>query len=200
MDDPILWFLNRGSGFVVLALLTLSVVLGVLARRGNAGSGLPRFVTQSMHRNLSLLSVALLAVHVLSAVVDEFVDIRWWHALVPFQGDYEPVWLGLGTLASDLVVAVVVTSVLRHRMPLRGWRAAHLSVYLAWVASVVHGLAIGSDTGETWATATYAGCVALFALAVLVRLADVARHRAHTRPGAAPAPSPPPRRRAGVRR
>ena len=102
-DGPILWYLNRGTGVVVLVLLTHHDRARHRRPRRPAGRGLPRFVTQALHRNLALLSVVLLAAHVVSAVVDEYVDIRWWQAFVPFGATYEPLWLGLGAVALDLI-------------------------------------------------------------------------------------------------
>jgi sulfoxide reductase heme-binding subunit YedZ len=172
-DGPFLWYLNRGTGFVILGLFTLAVVLGVLATGGRAGRGLPRFVTQSLHRNLALLSVVMLGVHVTTAVVDSYVDIRWWQALVPYAGStYEPVWLGLGTLALDLFVVVAVTSAVRTRLPHRSWRAVHLLAYAGWVAAVVHGLGIGTDVraDTPWADLVVAVCVGTVATAVALRV------------------------------
>jgi sulfoxide reductase heme-binding subunit YedZ len=162
MDGPMLWFVNRGTGVVLLVLLTSTTVLGVLASRGRPGRGLPRFVTQSVHRNLSLLSMVLLGAHVGTAVLDQYVDIRWWQALLPVGATYKPLWLGLGTLALDLVVVVVVTSLVRHRLPHRPWRIVHLSAYAAWVLAVAHGIGIGTDATEAfvlWPTVASVGTV-----------------------------------------
>ncbi len=108
--SPLLWYLNRGTGIVLLLLMTLTTVLGVLATARTFHPSWPRFVTQSLHRALAGTSVLLLVVHAVSAVVDEFVDIRWWQALVPWGATYQPLYLSIGTLALDLVALVVVTS------------------------------------------------------------------------------------------
>ena len=123
--------------------------------------------------------------HVSSAVVDSYVDIRWWHALTPVGATYEPFWLGLGTLALDLVIVVVLTSLLRHRLPHRLWLVLHLTTYAAWALSVVHGLGIGTDTGSGFATAVYLACTGAVALAALLRVAGVLAARVRTRTAAA---------------
>ncbi len=64
-----------------------------------------------MHRNLSLLTLAFLAVHVASAIIDPYAGIAWLDVVVPFVSTYHPFWLGLGAVALDLILAVVVTSV-----------------------------------------------------------------------------------------
>ncbi len=169
MSDAMLWFLNRGTGFVLLGVLTATVLLGVLTARGRAGRHVPVFVARSLHRNLSLFGVVLLVAHIATAVLDEFVDIRWWHAFVPYGAAYEPLWLAAGTVASDLVLAVIVTTVVRARLGLGVWQRVHQLAYLAWALGLVHGLAIGTDTGETWALISYSTSVGVVAVAVLTR-------------------------------
>ncbi len=177
MDGPLLWFVNRGTGFSLLVLLTGAVLLGILSTGGTPARRLPVFVTQSLHRNLSLLSVLMLLVHVASAVADRYVDIRWWQALSPVGATYRPLWLGLGTVALDLILLVTLTSVLRVRIPQRLWRAVHLLSYAAWASAVVHGLGIGTDTGEAWARWLTWTCVGLVSLALLGRLVATRRGR-----------------------
>jgi predicted ferric reductase len=172
-DGPYLWFLNRGTGMSLLVLLSVTVVLGLLARPARPGRAVPAFVPQHLHRNLALLSVVALGVHVATAVTDSYVDIRWWQAIVPFGATYMPLWLGLGTLALDLIVITVVTSLLRGRIGLRGWRVLHLLTWPAWAMAVVHGIGIGTDyrDGATWAIWTTVICCAAVAAALVVRLA-----------------------------
>lgn len=189
-DGPLLWYLNRGSGLVVLVLLTLSTVLGVLSLGGLSPSGLrrrgmPRFVTQALHRNVALVSVVALVVHVATAVADTYVDIRWWQALVPWWGStYLPLWLGLGTLSLDLVAVVTLTSLLRTRFSERAWRRVHYLSWGAWAVGLAHGIGIGTDLRSLtdWAVLPTAACTAAVLVASGWRLVLAARGR--TRPGA----------------
>lgn len=169
--DHALWFAGRATGLVSLLLLTATVVLGAThAGRGTVGTW-PRFTVQALHRNLSLLTVAFLAVHVGTAVVDPYAPIRWVDAVVPFGSAYEPVWLGLGAVALDLLIAVSVTSLARARIGPRVWRAVHLAAYALWPLSVVHGLGIGgADSRTPWILAIDAACVLAVAAAVTWRL------------------------------
>ncbi len=171
-DGPLFWYLNRATGVVLLVLLTASVLLGVLSMGGRPGKGLPRFVSQAMHRNIALLSVLMLLGHVATAVVDEYVDIRWWHALVPVGASYEPLWLGLGTLSLDLMAAVTITSLLRSRLGHRSWRAIHLLSWFAWVSAAAHSLGIGTDLAEPagLAVVPFLVCLTAIVLALAVRL------------------------------
>ncbi|MCX6401858.1 MAG: ferric reductase-like transmembrane domain-containing protein [Propionibacteriales bacterium] len=191
-ESPLLWILNRSTGISLLLVLSLSVALGVLTLRGRAagdgGARLPRFVTQALHRNLALGAMALLLAHAVTAVADEYVDIRWWHALVPWGGTYEPVWLALGTLSMDLMIAVAVTSALRGRIGQRPWKLVHLSSWLAWLAGVVHGVMIGTDLSSpdrwvSWSVVPTALSIAVVVLAFGYRVIA----RPHPIPPKAPA-------------
>lgn len=165
-----LWYLSRGTGIVTLVLLTASVVLGITQVRRWAPVGSPRFVVVSLHRAVSLLVVALLAVHVLTAVLDSFAPIRLVDAVLPFAGRYRPIWLGLGAVALDLIVALTVTSLLRQRLGLRAWRAVHWAAYACWPVALVHGLGTGSDTRTTWMLAIALACTLAVAGAIAWRL------------------------------
>lgn len=185
-DGPLLWYLNRGTGFVLLALFTASVVLGVVSTHVKAGGRVPGFVTQSLHRNIALLAVSMLAAHVATAVLDTYVDIRWWQALVPYVGStYLPLWLGLGTLALDLLLTVAVTSLLRTRMQHRSWRAVHLLAYAGWALSVAHSIGIGTDlrSGAGWAVTFTAACVGLVAAVASLRVGRLLTRRPRTAVG-----------------
>ena len=169
-SGPIMWFANRGTGIVLLVLYTLVVVLGVLTsgRRG-PGRFVPAFVTQGLHRNLALLATALLGAHIVTAVLDDFVDIRWFDALLPVGGLYRPLYLGLGALSLDLLLAVALTTAVRRRLSDRTWRRVHLLSYPSWGAAVVHTLGIGTDVGTPWARWTLAACIGAVALAAATR-------------------------------
>jgi sulfoxide reductase heme-binding subunit YedZ len=164
------WYLMRGSGVVSLLLLTAVSALGIATvNRWRPGS-MPRFVTLGLHRNVSLLAVAFLVVHVLTAVIDPQASVSAVAVVVPLPSDRYALWLGLAALALDLVVALVVTSLLRHRLSLRLWRAVHWLAYLAWPVALLHGAGMGTDASATWMLAVDGTCIALFAGAVALRL------------------------------
>jgi predicted ferric reductase len=176
-DDRLLWFVNRGTGVVVLVLLTFSLTLGVLATVRASSHWWPRFVTQALHRNIALLALALLIAHAGSAIVDGFVDIQVIDAVIPFGAGYETLWSALGTIALDLVVLAIVTSLARHRFGLRRWRAVHLTTYLAWPLGLAHGLGIGTDQRTGWSIGVTAACVGLVVVSLLIRLTGLSHER-----------------------
>jgi sulfoxide reductase heme-binding subunit YedZ len=170
-STQITWYLTRSSGLVALVLLTVSVAIGVVTTGRWQAPAWPRFVTQAVHRNASLLAVAFLAAHVVTAVVDGYVPIRWIDAVVPLGSAYRPIWLGLGAIAFDLLIAVTVTSLVRRRLGYRAWRFVHLAAWAAWPVAVVHGLGTGSDTRTGWAQSVYIACALVTLVAFWCRLA-----------------------------
>ncbi|SDT74877.1 ferric reductase-like transmembrane domain-containing protein [Actinoplanes derwentensis] len=166
MSDEVLWYFARGSGVVSLVLLTVVVALGVGARSGRTAFGLPRFAVNLLHRNAALLSVLFLAGHVIALLFDSYADLDLIDLVVPFVGDYSPFWQGLGTVALDLLAAIVITSLLRHRIGVRAWRIVHWLAYLSWPIALMHGLGAGSDNGTWWLWAISIGCAAVVMAAV----------------------------------
>ena len=172
MSDEALWYLNRATGVVLLVLMTGAIVLGVVVRRRGRLPGLPRFGVVGLHRNLALLSALLLVAHVLTAVVDTYVDIGLVDALVPFTSGYRPVAVGLGALALDLIVLVVVTSLLRGRLPLQLWRWVHRLSWAMWPMALAHGVTAGTDLASGWGLGVVLVCAATTVAAAVASYLD----------------------------
>lgn len=177
MDGEAVWYANRATGAVLVVLMTVSTALGVLSTARTGSRRWPRFATQALHRNVALLSLVMLALHILSAVSATFVDIRWYDGLVPFVGSYQPIWLGLGTVAGDLVIAVTVTSMIRERFRHRGWRVVHLLSYPAWAVGVLHGIGIGTDTTTRWGLSVSVASAVVVAAVAVLRLVTLTHER-----------------------
>jgi sulfoxide reductase heme-binding subunit YedZ len=170
VTGAVLWYLNRSTGIVALLLMTVTIVLGTVVRRHGRVPGLPRFAVTGLHRNVGLLSALLLATHVGTAVVDSYVDIGVTDTVVPFTAGYRPLAIGLGTLAADLMLLVIVTSLLRNRLPPRVWQGVHLTSYLLWPLAFVHGLTAGTDLGGGWLLALVLACAAAAAWCTVAAL------------------------------
>ena len=169
------WYASRATGVVALLLLTVVLVLGLLITRQGRLPGLPRFAVTSLHRNLSLLGLAFIAAHALTAVLDGYVHIPPAAAVIPLASGYERSWLSLGAVALDLVLALIATSLVRARLPRPWWRAIHLLAYLCWPTAFLHSLGAGHDLQHGWLLDLAAGCALLVAAALTWRLADAAR-------------------------
>ena len=169
------WYASRATGIVALLLLTAVFVLGILVNRQGRLPGLPRFAVTSLHRNLSLLSVAFIVAHVITAVLDTFVSIPLAAGVIPFASGYERLWLSLGAISFDLMLAMIVTSLLRGHLNRILWRAIHLLAYLSWPIAFAHSIGASKDLQQGWLLDLAIACAVLVAAAVIYRLAHAAR-------------------------
>jgi methionine sulfoxide reductase heme-binding subunit len=170
-----LWYASRSTGVVALLLLTAVMLLGVLVTRQGRLPGLPKFAVSGLHRNLSLLATAFVGLHVLTAVLDGYVDIPLTSAVVPLTSPYERIWLSLGAISLDLTVAVIITSLLRRHLSRRAWRAVHLLAYLSWPVAWLHSFFASGDLQHGVLLVIAVGCAIAVAGAVIWRLAAAAR-------------------------
>jgi predicted ferric reductase len=170
-----LWYASRATGVVALLMLTVVVILGIVVNRQGHLPGLPRFAVTGLHRNLSLLSVAFVAAHVLTAVADSYVTIPLSAAVVPFSSPYQRLWLGIGAISLDLMIAMVVTSLLRPYLGRASWRAVHWLAYVLWPAALAHSIGSGADLRHGALLGFALGCALAVVAAVTWRLVATAR-------------------------
>jgi methionine sulfoxide reductase heme-binding subunit len=170
-----MWYASRATGVVLLVLLTLVMLLGLLVTRQGRLPGLPKFAVTGLHRNLSLLAVAFVLMHVLTAVFDGYVDIPLTAAVIPLASPYERLWIGLGAVAFDLTLAVIVTSLLRRHLSRKLWRGVHLLAYVSWPIAWVHSVFSGKDLQHGVLLVLAIACALAVAAGVIWRLASAAR-------------------------
>jgi methionine sulfoxide reductase heme-binding subunit len=169
LTSPLLWYTARATGIASLLLLTAATVLGALTASRSASSLWPRFAVSEVHRQVSLLAVVFLAVHILSSVLDTFVHIPLLAAVVPFISSYRPFWVGLGAVAFDLFLAVIVSSLLKARISAPSWRAIHWLALACWPVAVIHSIGIGTDIRFGWLQFVVGSCIASVLAAVAWR-------------------------------
>jgi methionine sulfoxide reductase heme-binding subunit len=170
-----LWYATRASGLMAMVLLTATMVLGITTTTRARARRWPGFAQQELHRRISMIAVVFLGIHVLTSVLDTYVSISWAAVLVPFTSAYGRLWVGVGAVALDLMLAVFVSSLLRARMRPGTWRAMHWLAYLSWPVALAHTFGMGTDAGETWVIALGAGCVLTVAVALAWRIRQAAR-------------------------
>jgi methionine sulfoxide reductase heme-binding subunit len=170
VNDTLLWYTTRGAGAVSIVLLSSVVLLGILSTLRVQSPSWPRFLTTGLHRNLALLTLVFLALHIVTAVVDPFTHLGWLAAVVPFSSYYRTFWLGLGTIAFELLIAITVTSLVRGFLGHGTWRAIHWLTYASWPIAVLHGLGTGTDAWSFWMLLLTVSCVIAVGLAVAYRL------------------------------
>ena len=165
-----LWYFSRATGIVALVFFTAVVALGFLNTGRFATRRWPRFALADLHRNLSLASLVFLAAHIVFAVADSYVSLSWLSVVVPFVPGYQPFWIGLGAVAVDLMLAIVVTSLLRTHLSQRVWRAVHWLAYLCWPVALVHSVGlVANDSARPLLVSLDIACVIVVLAAATVR-------------------------------
>jgi sulfoxide reductase heme-binding subunit YedZ len=167
-----LWYTTRATGVVALVLLTLTLVLGILTAGRAKTRSWPAFAQADLHKRVSLLAMVFLAFHVLTAVLDTYVNVGWTSIVVPFASPYRPVWTGLGTVGVDLILAVAVSSALRHRIRARTWRSIHWLAYGSWPVALAHSLGEGTDGLKLWMDVLAAVCTVAVVGSLAWRIRD----------------------------
>jgi len=174
-----IWYTMRATGVVALALLTVTMVLGILTGGRATTRSWPAFARADLHKRVSLLAMVFLSIHVLTAVLDTYVNVGWLAVLVPFASPYRPLWTGLGTVGVDLMLAVAVSSALRQRIAARTWRGIHWLAYGSWPVAMAHSLGMGTDAATVWLDVLAGACCLAVVASLTWRIAD---HRRSTVP------------------
>ena len=175
MSSTSLWYATRASGIMALVLFTLTMVLGLTTTTRARARRWPGFAQQEMHRRISMIAVVFLGIHVITSVLDTYVNISWAAVVIPFTSSYGRFWVGVGAVALDLMLAVFVTSLLRARMRPGTWRAVHWLAYLSWPVALAHTFGMGTDSRESWVIVLGVACVVSVAAALVWRLRVASR-------------------------
>lgn len=130
--------LGRAAALTSLALLSVTVAFGIVIGARHQGRWLTSAQRVAIHRNLALLTLAFLAVHITGAELAFHLQVL--DAFVPFLSSFRRLFVGLGAISLDILLLGVVTSLLRHRLSYRAWRVVHLLLYVSWPIGVVHSL------------------------------------------------------------
>jgi DMSO/TMAO reductase YedYZ heme-binding membrane subunit len=76
----------------------------------------------------------------------------------------------VGAVSVDLMLALIVTSLLRARIGRRTWRAVHWLAYLSWPVAFAHSIGSGTDLRHGWMLDLGLACAAAVAAAVAWRV------------------------------
>lgn len=167
--DPTFWLLARASGLGAYAVLTLSVLAG-LVLKSRPFPGLKAARATELHRTLALSGLGLLALHGVSLVLDSTVKVTPAALFVPGLVAYRPAAVAAGVVAGWLFAVVTASFWLRRRIGHRLWRRLHWLTYALFALATVHGLASGTDAAQPWAHALYLGAVGSVAAATAWRV------------------------------
>ena len=180
--DPTFWLLARASGLTSYALLTATVLAGLVLKSRPFGRAVKAASVTDVHRFLTFLALGMLALHGVALTLDQTVHMPPAALLVPGISPYRPLAVSFGVLACELAALVAVSFSVRRRIGFRVWRRLHWATYLLFVLATAHGVAAGTDSSRPWALGLYLGAVGAVAFA--------ASWRALTRPTRPTTPVP----------
>ena len=160
-SSPLDWYAARAGGVVAYVLLSAGVALGLAMAGKMTLQRWPKFAIESVHRFVGILAGVFIAIHVVAVAIDAYLPFSLTSLLVPFTSKYRPVWIGLGIVAMELLVALAVTNHYRNtRLSYQTWRRIHYVNFVVWGAATLHGVGSGTDRSSPWLMAIYAVAVA----------------------------------------
>lgn len=187
IDPHLWWYVTRASAIIAWALMTGSVLWGILLstrvlRRIDSPAWL-----QDLHRYLGGAALVMVGLHLVSLMLDQWLTFSLTEVLVPFATDFKPLPVALGILAFYLLIAVQGSSLLMRRLPRRFWKFLHPASYLTVLLVSFHAGFTGTDVGSWWYRSVAITLLALTTVAVIVRmLAGTRSDRVSSGPGRAP--------------
>jgi sulfoxide reductase heme-binding subunit YedZ len=166
----VIWYAARGSAVAAEIALSIALALGMVLGAGVKSPRWPMAASNHVHRAVSLAASALIGLHVAAILADSFIHFSPTDAIVPFRAPYRALWVGLGTIAFDALLILLVATALRRRLGYVRWRKIHKLAFPIWVLAVVHGLGSGTDATAEWLQLITSLSIALVATGILLRL------------------------------
>jgi methionine sulfoxide reductase heme-binding subunit len=179
--DPTFWLLARASGLTAYALLTASVLAGLVLKARPFGRALKPATVTDTHRFLALLGLGMLGMHGVTLMLDQTVHMPLAGLLVPGSSPYRPAAVAVGVVGAELMLLIYLSFFFRPRIGARNWRRLHWATYLVFLLATIHGFASGTDSTQPWARDLYLGAIGAVAFATAWRAID--------RPTRSPAPA-----------
>ena len=165
------WYIARSAGLVAWTLLAASVVWGLILSTKVFGKRPRPAWVLDLHRYLGGLAVVFVAVHIAGIMADRYVDFGWVQTFVPLASSWRPVAVAWGVVSLYVLLAVEITSLLRHRIPETWWRRTHVASFALFVMSAIHALSAGTDASTRAMQWWILGGIAMVSGLVAVRLA-----------------------------
>jgi sulfoxide reductase heme-binding subunit YedZ len=182
------WYAARAGGMLAFVLLTASVVAGLMLSSRDRLQHWPRFALEDVHRFLGLLAGSFIVLHGGALLLDSYLPFTLGSLLIPGTAPYRPLWVALGIVGAELLVALAIANHYRKELGHTFWRRAHYLNFAVWTLALVHGLGAGTDTTTPWAVTIYvvsASLVVGLTVRRVLRAASVERWAVRFWPGTA---------------
>ncbi|MGZ4317901.1 MAG: ferric reductase-like transmembrane domain-containing protein, partial [Gaiellaceae bacterium] len=168
-------YVARAGGTLAFALLTASVVLGLLLSRKDRVSSWPRFALEDVHRFVGLLAGTFIVIHGGALLLDGYLPFSLANLVVPLSAPYRPLAVSAGVVAAELLAALAIAYHYRQSLPYAFWRKTHYLNFLVWLLALVHGITAGTDSTTPWGIGLYLGSAGLVGALVAGRFLPAER-------------------------
>lgn len=168
--SPLLWYVTRAAAVSSYIVLSVTVLLGMVRSLARVARMRVSWLLDETHQFLALLTVALVALHLLSLVFDPLIPFNVLNLLVPLAEPYRPFAVDLGVLSLYGLTIVAVSSWLRGYIAYASWRTLHYVSFVTFFFVTLHGVLAGSDAGAPWMHLIYLTASGGVMLLVCVRL------------------------------
>jgi sulfoxide reductase heme-binding subunit YedZ len=177
-SSPIDWYAARAGGVAAYVLLTLNVSIGLLMTGKKTMKHWPRFALEDVHRFTGILTGTFVVLHIATVAIDSYLPFSLVSLAVPFISSYRPIWIGLGIVAAELLLALAITNHYRNtKLSYRSWRRWHYVNFAVWTAATFHSIGSGTDRSTTWLLAIDAVAVATVCGLTTWRILRRSEHR-----------------------
>jgi hypothetical protein len=150
-SSPIDWYAARAGGVAAYVLLTLNVSIGLLMTGKKRMKHWPRFALEDVHRFTGILTGTFVVLHIVTVAIDSYLPFSPLSLAIPFIATYRPIWIGLGIVAAELLLALAITNHYRNTtLSYQTWRRWHYVNFAVWTAATFHSIGSGTDRSTTW--------------------------------------------------
>src|SRR5512143_3948389 len=138
-SPKVYWYLSRGTAFVSLTILWLSMALGIgiTNKMARLWPGAP--AAFAIHEYVSLLGMAFALFHALILLGDRYINFTVVQIFMPFStAGYRPTWTGIGQLAFYLWLIVTLSFYVRSSIGQKKWRTIHYLSFALYLMVLTH--------------------------------------------------------------
>jgi len=167
-EIPFMWYLGRIAGIAAFIMFTIVICFGLLMT-SKAILKIPFLSAPNALDNHQLIATfmafALVILHFVSFMFDNFMRLTLAEALVPFllkrdlnsaMGVNINIPTALGVIALYLSLILILTSHFRKKfVSVKLWRKLHYLSFLFYILFLAHGFWTGTDSKEPWMLAIY---------------------------------------------
>jgi ferredoxin-NADP reductase/DMSO/TMAO reductase YedYZ heme-binding membrane subunit len=192
-DVHLWWYISRASALIAWALMTLSVVWGILlSTRILRKVDNPGWLAD-LHKYLGGMTLVLVGLHMVSLMLDGWLRFGVSDVLVPFSTNFKSLPVALGILAFYVLIAVQGSSMMMNRLPRKFWKGLHYASYATLILVSFHAGFTGTDVGSWWYQALSISLIVIALISVLLRIVlapTIEKRAGRADAGQAPATSP----------